>query len=141
MRIGPYAEESSNVGQTFKMHNIGPMLRHLTVIVAEADQVRHLNLGDKRHGDRPRRKYSFIRFIHSVRPLLALHSAHPALTHLRPQQQAAVSSIFGRVPTRRCASHNIRQQITTIQAALSNGPSAKIEVIVKISDSVYSSPR
>ena len=117
--------------------NAVPMLRHLTVIVAEADPGSvTLTLGTSDTvTDHAGNIHSSALFALGEAAAGIALSTHPALTHLRPRQQAS-----GIKYLRPCTDAPLVQatisdeQITTIQAALSNGPSAKIEVIVKITD-------
>jgi len=117
--------------------NAVPMLRHLTVIVAEADPgVVTLSIGTGDSvTDHSGNIHSAALFALGEAAAGIALSTHPKLTHLRPMQQASGIKYLRPCTDAPLVHASISdEQVTEIQGLLGAGNSAKIEVISKVSD-------
>ena len=117
--------------------NAVPMLRHLTVIVAEADPGSvTLTLGTSDSvTDHAGNIHSSALFALGEAAAGIALSTHPTLTHLRPRQQASGIKYLRPCTDAPLVQASISEEQTRdIQLALNKGNAAKIEVVAKVSD-------
>lgn len=117
--------------------NAVPLLRHLTVIVAEADPgAVTLTLGTGASvTDHAGNIHSAALFALGEAAAGVALSTHPKLTHLRPRQQASGIKYLRPCTDAPLVEASITDtQISEITALLNEGKPAKIEVISKVSD-------